>query len=110
LVRHIYAFPTRRASDLELLAVGAHRDQGRAGGVVLTVVGVHGEFDAVAHRDPEVLADGDGLLARPDGLEVGHDVVLLCHGVRSKFVRYQGSVVMNGDCTLWGTPVSPCTR
>ena len=65
-VPHRAGAPLRRGGQgerLQLLAVGAQRHQRRARLVLGALVGVRGELDAVAHRDPEVLADGDLLPA-----------------------------------------------
>ncbi len=64
---------------LEFLAVRAQGHESGPGGVAEAAVGVGREGDAVAHRDTEVLADGDALCARADRLGVGHEEVLLSH-------------------------------
>ena len=65
-VPHRAGAPLRRRGQrqrLQFLAVGAQRDERGPRLVLGAVVGVRGELDAVAHRDPEVLADGDLLAA-----------------------------------------------
>jgi hypothetical protein len=61
-VPHRAGAPLRRGGQcqrLQFLAVRAECHQRRARLVVGALVGVCGELDAVAHRDPEVLADGN---------------------------------------------------
>ena len=65
-VPHRAGAPLRRRGEgqgLQFLAVGAQGHQRRARLVIGALVGVRGELDAVAHRDAEVLADGDLLAA-----------------------------------------------